>query len=107
MGERVVACAITREAPHDIDFHHGFRASGQELVRAFLPQLERLAKVKFRAGRIEENGELPVRSVGHASLRGNPWPSMKPLHLPICYDKFEVADGLSHGDRIGRRVHAC
>jgi hypothetical protein len=72
-----------------------------------LPQLERLAKVKFRAGRIEENGELPVRSVGHASLRGNPWPSMKPLHLPICYDKFEVADGLSHGDRIGRRVHAC
>jgi hypothetical protein len=63
MGERSVACAISREALFDLGFHHGFRSGAQELLRALGPQIERLTKAKFRAGRIEENGELVIRSV--------------------------------------------
>lgn len=63
MSERPVACAITREALYDLGFHHGFRAGAQELLRALGPQIERLTKAKFRAGKVEENGELVIRSV--------------------------------------------
>jgi hypothetical protein len=94
VGERVVACAITREALHDLGFHHGFRASGQELVRALAPQIERLAKAKYRAGRIEENGELVIRSVDllRYGFRGGANPSHDPVQSVAVAETSTSAD---------------
>jgi hypothetical protein len=62
MGTTPVACAITRDALIDLGDHHGLRGTEAEVLRALGPQIERIARAKFRAGRFGKDCELVIRS---------------------------------------------
>jgi hypothetical protein len=56
-GANEIVCAIAGDALCDlIDFHRRNNAKG--LARVLLSKIERLAGMKYNAGRFEENGGL-------------------------------------------------
>jgi hypothetical protein len=68
-GGNFLRCSISGDALLDLAGHHGWRGSeealcGSEeaLFRALLPTIERLIGAKYRACRIEENGEVSISS---------------------------------------------
>jgi hypothetical protein len=61
-GDRIVVCTITREVLQDLGSHHGLSFTDEEVRNVLLPELDRLASLKYAAGRLEENGELVIRT---------------------------------------------
>jgi hypothetical protein len=60
-GEETVACCVTPDVIEDLASYHRLTFSREEIYRVVLPVLDRLASTKYRAGRLEENGELVIR----------------------------------------------
>jgi hypothetical protein len=61
-GASGVACGISRDALLDLAGHHGLRGSAEGLFHALWPVIARLLRAKFRAGRIDADGEVLVGS---------------------------------------------
>jgi hypothetical protein len=60
--EMSLDCGITVDAVHDLmDFHQCDDTEGS-VLRAVLPEIERLVNSKFEAARLEQNGELWIRA---------------------------------------------
>jgi hypothetical protein len=57
-GTKNVACKISRDALLDLAGYHQMRGSAQELVQALRPEIERILSAKYRARRVETNGEI-------------------------------------------------
>ncbi len=60
-GRRTVPCSITRDALLDLCGYHGLKGNEGDAVKALGPQIERLVSRKYRAGRVERNGELTIK----------------------------------------------
>ena len=45
----------------DLASYHRLNFSPEDIFRVVLPVLDRLASTKYRAGRLEENGEIVIR----------------------------------------------
>jgi hypothetical protein len=57
-GTKNVACKISRDALLDLAGYHQMRGSALELVQALRPEIERILSAKYRARRVETNGEI-------------------------------------------------
>jgi hypothetical protein len=63
IGENSIACSITVEALDDILHFHGLDVSKDEAFDTFLKEIERTANGKFGDGRVEQDGQLAIRSL--------------------------------------------
>jgi hypothetical protein len=61
-GASEVACGISRDALLDLGGYHKVGGSEEALLRALGPEIERLISAKFRARRIDKNGEIWIGS---------------------------------------------
>ena len=61
-GETTVACNVAPSVIEDLASYHRLSFSQEEIFRVVLPVLDRLASTKYRAGRLEENGEIVIRA---------------------------------------------
>ena len=59
-GIKAVPCTISRDAFLDLCGYHGVQGADDDAFKAIEPQLERLARKKYRAGRVERSGELAI-----------------------------------------------
>jgi hypothetical protein len=59
-GVKVVACSISRDALLDLRDYHGLTGDESQAFRALGPQIERLANEKYRAGRLDQTGQLEI-----------------------------------------------
>jgi hypothetical protein len=57
-GATELACGISRDALLDLGGYHQVGGSEEALFQALGPQIERLISAKFRARRIDQNGEI-------------------------------------------------
>jgi hypothetical protein len=57
-GAMEVTCCISRDALLDLGGYHQVRGGEEALFRALAPEIERLISAKFRARRIDKNGEI-------------------------------------------------
>ena len=64
-GETRVVCTIARQALRDMGDYHQLSGSEEAIFSQMLPEIERMATEKFRAGLLDENGGL---SIGTADL---------------------------------------
>src|SRR5579872_2807222 len=60
-GDTKVACSVTPGVIEDLASYHRLTFSRDEIFHVVLPLLDRLASTKYRAGRLEENGEIVIR----------------------------------------------
>jgi hypothetical protein len=60
-GDATIACSVTPGVIEDLASYHRLTFSQEEIFRVVLPLLDRLASTKYRAGRLEENGEIVIR----------------------------------------------
>jgi hypothetical protein len=60
-GDTTIACSVMPGVIEDLATYHRLSFSQEEIFRVVLPVLDRLASTKYRAGRIEENGEIVIR----------------------------------------------
>jgi hypothetical protein len=61
-GEATVACNVAPSVIEDLAAYHRLTFSREEIFRIVMPLLDRLASTKYRAGRLEENGEIVIRA---------------------------------------------
>jgi hypothetical protein len=61
-GMKVVPCGILRDALLDLGGYHRLSGGEDELFRALLPEIERLASAKYSAGRLDRNGAIMIGS---------------------------------------------
>jgi hypothetical protein len=61
-GREVVRCVVTAEVVQDLGSHYKLQFSADDVAEVLIPELDRIATTKYRAGRIEENGELLIRT---------------------------------------------
>jgi hypothetical protein len=61
-GANEVACGISRDALLDLSGYHQVGGGEEALLQALGPQIERLISAKFRARRIDKNGEIWIGS---------------------------------------------
>jgi Protein of unknown function (DUF1488) len=59
-GVKVVPCGILRDALLDLGSYHRLSGGEDELFRALLAEIERLASAKYRAGRLDRNGTIMI-----------------------------------------------
>lgn len=64
-GERSILCSIARQTLRDLGDFRRLRLSEEAVFSVLLPDIERLANEKVRAGRLDENGNV---SLGTAEL---------------------------------------
>lgn len=57
-GTKNVACKVSRDALLDLAGYHQLRGTAPELVQALRQEIERILSAKYRARRIETNGEI-------------------------------------------------
>jgi hypothetical protein len=62
-GDKNVDCRISRDALLDLAGYHQLSGRDDELFEALRGEIERLMNRKYRARRLETNGELLVASV--------------------------------------------
>jgi hypothetical protein len=60
-GDAEIACSVMPGVIEDLASYHRLTFSKEEIFRVVLPLLDRLASTKYRAGRLEENGEIVIR----------------------------------------------
>jgi hypothetical protein len=53
---------VARDVLRDLLAYHRFEGAGDDVLRALLPEIERLANAKSDAGRLEEDGTLVIRT---------------------------------------------
>jgi hypothetical protein len=61
-GEKAITCSITAEALDDLVHLYHLDVKEDEAVDALLKEIEYLTNEKFGAGRVEQNGELVIRT---------------------------------------------
>ncbi|HLH96468.1 MAG TPA: DUF1488 family protein [Xanthobacteraceae bacterium] len=61
-GDKNVSCRISRDALLDLAGYHQLGGRDDELFQALRQEIERLSSAKYRARRMETNGELLVSS---------------------------------------------
>jgi hypothetical protein len=61
-GDKNVSCRISRDALLDLAGYHQLNGREDELFQALRREIERLLSAKYRARRMETNGELLVSS---------------------------------------------
>ena len=59
-GADTVVCSISHAALRDLGDCHGIRSSEVDVFSTLLHNIEHLATAKFRAGRIDENGQVNI-----------------------------------------------
>lgn len=58
---RTVPCTVTIQVLQDLGSYHNLSFTAEEVLDVLIPELDRLASVKYRAGRFEQNGEIVIR----------------------------------------------
>ena len=61
-GETITMCGILGDAFRDLIDFHRLNVPEGEAFRALLPEIERLINMKHRAGQLEHNGEIMIRT---------------------------------------------
>jgi Protein of unknown function (DUF1488) len=62
-GEKAITCSVTAEALDDLVHFHRLDVSKDETFNTLLNEIERIANEKFSAGRVEQNGELVIKTI--------------------------------------------
>lgn len=62
-GDRTVLCMIVREVLRDLGDYHRLNLSEQGLFSVLLPDIERMADAKIRAGRLDQHGHVRIEAV--------------------------------------------
>ena len=60
-GNETFACMVTPGALLDLGSYHRLSFTEEDVFGVLLPELDRLASAKYRAGRLEEDGSILVR----------------------------------------------
>jgi hypothetical protein len=55
-----VICTIARQVLRDVGDYHHLNVSEEVVFSQFLPEIERLASIKFQAHGVDEDGELRI-----------------------------------------------
>ena len=59
-GDRILTCIVSRQALRDLGDYHQLYGSDEALFSRLLPQVERLANERVRAGRVDESGNVTI-----------------------------------------------
>jgi hypothetical protein len=59
-GTKNIACRMSRDALLDLAGYHQLRGTQEELFQALRTEIERIVSAKYRARRIETNGEISI-----------------------------------------------
>lgn len=59
-GNRILTCTVSRQALRDLGGYHQLQISDEAVFSRLLPEIERLANERIRAGRMDETGSVTI-----------------------------------------------